>query len=169
MAGMNASGVGIAINNLYSTDATLGIVWPAMVRRALHRTNASDARDVVMNSPIGSGHHYFVADSRDAYSIETSGTRRKIIWVTHPGRQAGVPHPDPLPHLHHPARNQAPRPRPTPHPRTHRPGRSGPDSGTAENPHGAATCGAIAMNLTTGELWAQQGFIHNVVPEKWQL
>jgi hypothetical protein len=40
---------------------------------------------------------------------------------------------------------------------------------TAENPHGAATCGAIAMNLTTGELWAQQGFIHNVVPEKWQL
>ena len=40
---------------------------------------------------------------------------------------------------------------------------------TPESPHGAATCGAIAMNLDTGELWAQQGFIHNVAPEKWQL
>ena len=35
---------------------------------------------------------------------------------------------------------------------------------TPEAPHGAATCGAIAMNLDTGELWAQQGFIHNVAP-----
>ena len=33
---------------------------------------------------------------------------------------------------------------------------------TPETPHGAATCGAIAMNLDTGELWAQQGFVHNV-------
>ena len=40
---------------------------------------------------------------------------------------------------------------------------------TPEAPHGAATCGAIAMNLDTGELWAQQGLIHNVAPEKWQL
>ena len=40
---------------------------------------------------------------------------------------------------------------------------------TPESPHGAATCGAIAMNLATGELYAQQGFIHNVAPEKWQL
>src|SRR6202020_1605090 len=32
------------------------------------------------------------------------------------------------------------------------------NSATPESPHGAATCGAIAMNLDTGELWAQQGF-----------
>ena len=40
---------------------------------------------------------------------------------------------------------------------------------TPETPHGAATCGAIAMNLDTGELWAQQGFIHNVAAERWHL
>jgi len=39
---------------------------------------------------------------------------------------------------------------------------------TPESPHGAATCGAIAMNLDTGEVYAQQGFVHNVAPEKWQ-
>ena len=40
---------------------------------------------------------------------------------------------------------------------------------TPESPHGAATCGAIAMNLDTGELWAQQGLIHNVAAERFQL
>jgi hypothetical protein len=40
---------------------------------------------------------------------------------------------------------------------------------TPEAPHGVATCGAIAMNVSTGELWIQQGLIHNVAPEKWKL
>jgi len=35
MCGMNGDRVAIAINNLFSTDATVGVVWPAMVRRAL--------------------------------------------------------------------------------------------------------------------------------------
>ncbi len=69
---MNRARVGIAINNLFSTDATLGIVWPAMVRRALHQRTAAAARDVILGSPIGSGHHYFVADRDDAFAIEAS-------------------------------------------------------------------------------------------------
>ena len=44
MAGMNARASAIAINNLYSTDATLGVVWPAMVRRALHQRTARRPR-----------------------------------------------------------------------------------------------------------------------------
>jgi hypothetical protein len=40
---------------------------------------------------------------------------------------------------------------------------------TPENPHGSATCGALAMNLDTGEVWAQGGFITNVAPEKFHV
>jgi hypothetical protein len=54
MAGMNAARVAIAINNLYSTDATLGVVWWAVVRRALHQPSAQAARDAIAASPIGS-------------------------------------------------------------------------------------------------------------------
>jgi isopenicillin-N N-acyltransferase-like protein len=192
MAGMNAAGVGIAINNLYSTDATLGIVWPAMVRRALHTSNANDARDVIMNSPIGSGHHYFVADGANAYSIETSGTRRKIIWQTKPGGEHAFCHTNHCLDGDIESRSKVPAASTTHDRYKYVVGGVrgvedlddawlllGSDEGwprsvctnmaTAENPHGAATCGAVAMNLTTGELWAQQGFIHNVVPEKWQL
>ena len=35
---------------------------------------------------------------------------------------------------------------------------------TPEAPHGTATCGAIAMNLDVGEVWAQAGFVTHVRP-----
>ena len=190
MAGMNSAHVGIAINNLFSTDATLGVVWPAMVRRALHEKNAVAAREVIAGSPIGSGHHYFVADRSNAFAIETSGTRRKMVFAG--GRTYC--------HTNHcfdseiAARSKVPTASTT-HDRlkwleadlARAPVRDLDDAwrrlgsidgwprsictnmSTPEAPHGAATCGAIAMNVDSGELWAQQGFIHNVAAERWKI
>jgi len=190
MAGMNTARVAIAINNLFSTDATLGVVWPAMVRRALLEPDAARARDVIATSPIGSGHHYFVADRASAYAIEASGTRRKQVFE---GGRVYC-------HTNHcidqdiAARSKVPATSTTfdrmtwlerdlerapLHDLDDAWRRLGSDDGwprsictnmaTPESPHGAATCGAIAMNLDTGELWAQQGFIHNVAAERWRL
>ena len=187
MAGMNAARVAIAINNLYSTDATLGIVWPAMVRKALQQRTATAARDVILSSPIGSGHHYLVADRTGAFAIEASGMRRKVVFTggarychTNHCLDADIAARSKVPAAsttydrmswleadtaRAPVRDLADAWR-----------RLGSDDGwprsictnmaTPETPHGAATCGAIAMNLTTGDVWAQQGFIHNVEPEK---
>jgi isopenicillin-N N-acyltransferase like protein len=190
MAGMSTSRVAIAINNLYSTDATLGVVWPAVVRRALHQPSAQAARDLIAASPIGSGHHYFVADRRAAFGIEASGTRRKQVF------SGGAVYC----HTNHcldgdvAARSKVPETSTTYDRMTWLSTslarapladlgdawrRLGSDDGwprsvctnmaTPQAPHGAATCGAIAMNLDSGELWAQQGFIHNVAAERWQL
>jgi len=189
MAGMNASRVGIAINNMYSTDATLGVVWPAVVRRVLQQRTAAAGREVIATSPIGSGHHYFVADRSAAFALEASGTRRKLVF------SGGAVYC----HTNHcldgevAARSKVP-PTSTTYDRMRwleadlqrapiadladawR--RLGSEDGwprsvctnmaTPEAPHGAATCGAIAMNLSTGELWAQQGLVHNVAAERWQ-
>lgn len=80
MAGMNAAGVGLTINNLKSGDARVGLVWPALVRRALEEKTAAAARDVVVKAPLGSGHHYLTADKTRAFGIETSGTLNEI-WA----------------------------------------------------------------------------------------
>jgi isopenicillin-N N-acyltransferase-like protein len=190
MTGMSAARVGIAINNLYSTDATLGVVWPAMVRRALHQTTAAAARDVIVTSPIGSGHHYMVADRTSAFAIEASGTRRVQIFAggptychTNHSLDPGVAAQSKVP----PTSTTWDRMRWLEASLAAAPLRDladawqrlGSDDGwprsictnmaTPEAPHAAATCGAIAMNLDSGELWAQQGFIHNVAAERWQL
>lgn len=79
MTGMNRFGVGVAINNLVSTDAKIGIVWPALVRKALMHKTAKAARDEIMAAPIGSGRHFAIADRQDFFGIEASGTKKKII------------------------------------------------------------------------------------------
>jgi isopenicillin-N N-acyltransferase-like protein len=191
LAGMNQARTAIAINNLYSDDATVGVVWPAMVRRALHMTSAAAARDVIMKSPVGSGHHYFLADRKDAFGIETSGRLRRVIYS---GERAQYCHTNHCLDAAVAAVSHVP-PASTTHDRLDWLDRSlasssvrdlddmwrrlGSDDGwprsvctnmaTPENPHGAATCGAIASNVDTGEIWAEGGFIHNVRAERFGL
>ncbi len=193
LTGMNAAGVAIGINNLYSNDATLGVVWPAMVRRALQVGSAAQARDLIVGSPIGSGHHYLVADRQDAFAIETSGVLRKEIYRS----TAAAPRPAYC-HTNHcldaeVAAASSISPTSTTRERmawleastaaapirdlddvwTRMGSQDGwPKSistnlATAENPHGTATCGAVAMNLDRGELWAQGGFVTNVRAERF--
>jgi isopenicillin-N N-acyltransferase-like protein len=51
------------------------------VSRRLREKTARAAYDVIARSPIGSGHHYFVADAKEALALEASGTRRKPLPV----------------------------------------------------------------------------------------
>ncbi len=83
MTGMTASEsrvLGLTINNLNSVDATVGVLWPALVRKALLQKTAAAALSTLQGAPIGSGRHYIVADGNDVFGMETSGTRKKVIF-----------------------------------------------------------------------------------------
>lgn len=85
LTGFNEHSVGICINNLTSLDARVGLIWPALVRRVLRTQSAQEGRDLVLNAPLGSGHHYAVADKQDFFGVETSGTKKKL---THEGTKS---------------------------------------------------------------------------------
>jgi isopenicillin-N N-acyltransferase-like protein len=80
MTGMTSWGTALTINNLNSLDATLGVVWPALVRGALQERNARAMLALAQQSPIGSGRHYIFADGEEIFGMETSGTKKKIIF-----------------------------------------------------------------------------------------
>jgi isopenicillin-N N-acyltransferase like protein len=193
MCGMSGARVAIAINNLFSTDATLGVVWPAMVRKALRAPSAAAAREVIARAPIGSGHHYFIADRAQAFGLEASGTRRRDVFAqTKAGERASYCHTNHCLDGEIAAHSKVPATSTTYDRMKWLEGdlarapvrdladawaRLGSEDGwprsictnvaTPEAPHGAATCGAIAMNVDTGEVWAQQGFVHNVAAERF--
>jgi isopenicillin-N N-acyltransferase-like protein len=73
MAGMSPRGVAVTINNLRSTDRSVGVVWPALVRHLLAQPSAVAARDGLMALPLTSGHHYMIADGEEFFGVETSG------------------------------------------------------------------------------------------------
>jgi len=89
MAGLSGTGVGVTINNLSSTDGQVGVVWPALVRRMLAAPDAEAARDLLLATPLSSGHHYMIADGRSFYGVECSA-RRKV--VTQRGAKASFLH-----------------------------------------------------------------------------
>ena len=84
LAGMNSAGLGVAINNLKSHDARVGVVWPALIRRLLVERSVATAKHVLMTAPMSSGHHYLLCDERSACAIETSGERKAIAFERAP-------------------------------------------------------------------------------------
>ncbi|WP_428263694.1 C45 family autoproteolytic acyltransferase/hydolase [Haliangium sp.] len=196
MTGLNRHGLGVAINNLHSTDARVGLVWPALVRRALRESSAAAARDLVLTGPLGSGHHYLVADADAAWGIETSGEHRLVMFEAAPA--GGAARPDPGAHYIHTNHCLDPKvaaasrvpPASTTYDRyghleaslarapvadvhdawrrlgdhTGYPRSVCTNMATPQNPHGAATCGAVAMELGSPRVWAEGGFVHNVEP-----
>lgn len=179
MSGLNTAGLGVAINNLKSRDARIGLVWPALVRRLLLEREARPALDVLMSSPLGSGHHYVIANDRESFSVETSGQLKEIIFDDPQGT---------LIHTNHCLSGEvgacsAVAPTSTTFERYDRMEaslRDQPPQGvmdlwsrfanhdgyprsicthlaTEDNPHGVSTCGASLMDLSQRRIWAVTG------------
>ena len=80
MTGLGRSGVAISINNLRSRDAGVGVVWSALVRRAVRESSHVEAARIIEKGPLGSGHHYFIASRNGAIGLETSGTACRTVF-----------------------------------------------------------------------------------------
>jgi isopenicillin-N N-acyltransferase-like protein len=192
MAGMSASGVGVTINNLKSHDARVGLVWPALVRRVLEERDAKAGRDVVLGAPMGSGHHYLIADAWRAYGIETSGHLAEVWHEADLGRPSSGFH-----HENHCLGSEVAKVSSIAAASTTRErhawidaslrarpiegardlwARLGSHEGfprsvcthlaTPASPHLMQTCAGILMNLTQRRIWAAAGCIHEVEPDE---
>ena len=189
MCGLSRRGLAIAINNLHSVDARVGVMWPALVRRALRAPGAAEARDLILESPVGSGHHYFVADASSAHGIETSGRLREIVYS---GDGDSFVHTNHCTSAVVAAASRIPAASST-RERYDTLGRQvreqpiesaldawdrlGDQEGypksvcammaTPENPHGTATCAGVSIDLGARVMWAQGGLTHRVAPDRF--
>jgi len=89
MAGIGQDAVAVTVNNLSSTDGTLGVPWPALLRAMIASSSAKDARDQLLALPRSSGHYYTIADGRDFFGYETSG---ELAVLTQTGPRAAHLH-----------------------------------------------------------------------------
>ncbi len=191
MAGMNAGGVGVTINNLKSNDARIGVVWPALVRRMLAEREVEAAKRVLMSAPMSSGHHYLVASGERAYGVETSGVIKHVAFEAEwPHGAASYVHTnhcltDEVSAVSWVSETSTTRERYGWLTRSvaERPlegamdlfARLGSHDGyprsvcthlaTDQSPHSMLTCAGIVMDLSARRLWAAPGCIHGIEPE----
>jgi isopenicillin-N N-acyltransferase-like protein len=193
MAGLNAAGVGVTINNLKSNDARVGVVWSALVRRMLAEREAEAAKHVLMTAPMSSGHHYLVASAERAYGVETSGAIKHVAFeAAWAERDASYVHTN---HCLTEEVGAVSTVSPTSTTRERysyltksvaaKPlegamdlfARLGSHKGyprsvcahlaTESSPHAMLTCAGIVMDLSARRVWAAPGCIHGVTPESF--
>ncbi|MDH5491135.1 MAG: C45 family peptidase [Myxococcales bacterium] len=189
IAGVNAAGVGIGVNNLNSEDARVGVVWPAVVREGLRAHSAEAARDVILGAPLGSGHHYFVASEEAAFGIETSGLRKQVVFeggesFVHTNHcldafvgEASKVKATSTTQLRFDALQRGLELAPI-ESRADLWARLGSHEGYPrgvcthlahpEAPHAVNTCGAIVMNLSRRDAWATRGCVHHSRPHHFE-
>ena len=75
MMGVSAAGVAIFVNDLRPGDARTGVTWVYVVRRALEARSLDEARRIIEEAPLSSGHNYLVCDAARAFNIERTAGR----------------------------------------------------------------------------------------------
>lgn len=76
LAGVNAQGVSVMINNLSCRETNLdGLVWPGLVRSMLRAPDARGAAATLQHHLPSSGHNYLIADPTRVINVETTGLR----------------------------------------------------------------------------------------------
>lgn len=81
MMGISASGLAITINNLFTTDGQLGLLWPAVVRSLLAEPSAAAARDRLARTRLGGGRNFMLADGREFFGIECSAQLQVLTQI----------------------------------------------------------------------------------------
>lgn len=78
LIGVNEAGLAIGNSNLRPTDARPGVIYLAMIHRALAQTTLDAALEVLREAPRASGHHYYLADANRAVHLETTALEWRL-------------------------------------------------------------------------------------------
>lgn len=70
MMGFHRDGRMVGVNNLNSTDARPGVIWPALVRSILECATHEEMRDHLCGAKVTSAHSYLIADQSQAQMWE---------------------------------------------------------------------------------------------------
>ena len=179
LCGLSSDGLAVRINNLVMSDARVGISWPTLVRKMLRAGSVEAAEQVLLNSPVGSGHHYALVDAHSSKAWESSGSDNALIYDGQTSPYVHTNHcldlkmqdlsrisPTSTTHHRYAQATALLEQNPTPNSdelwemmncRIDFPNSLFTDRTTEATPHGIATCARVLMDCKRREIWARGG------------
>lgn len=85
LMGVNTHGLLVGVNNINTTNARAGILWPLYVRRLLREKTVSSARPFLEDAPVTSGHNYIVSDKAQGEHWEVTPKLSERVGQVAPG------------------------------------------------------------------------------------
>ncbi|MCC7491118.1 MAG: hypothetical protein IT204_02160 [Fimbriimonadaceae bacterium] len=75
LMGLNEAGIAVGNSNITPRDARVGVIYLALIHRALAQRTLDNAVLSITAAERASGHHYYLADAQRAVHLETTATR----------------------------------------------------------------------------------------------
>jgi isopenicillin-N N-acyltransferase-like protein len=85
LAGVNASGLAVLINNLNCSETRINVMWPALVRGMLAQSSTAAALGYIDANLPCSGHNYLLCDGAGMVNVETTGQRYEKTFAAAEG------------------------------------------------------------------------------------
>ena len=77
LTGINSLGLGVFINNLRSNEMSIGLAWPALIRKILDQSTLQAAQECIQNNLPSGGRSFLLNDNASAVGFEVTGKQIK--------------------------------------------------------------------------------------------
>ena len=92
MMGVNNSGHFLGVNNLNTTHATTGLVWPLLVRKVLQMNTLSSMKEALLSAPVTSGHNYMASSLHGGKHLEITPKAKVEVLSLKDGMDGSIFH-----------------------------------------------------------------------------
>ncbi|OUR94858.1 hypothetical protein A9Q84_17270 [Halobacteriovorax marinus] len=79
LMGINSHQCLIGVNNINTTNAKVGMIWPVLVRQTLLQNDLNSMRKTLLDAPVTSGHNYLISSKSGAEHWEITPTQNDLI------------------------------------------------------------------------------------------
>lgn len=92
LMGVNAMNSLIGVNNINTTNAQTGLIWPVLVRKVCEQTILGEMRKTLLNAPVTSGHNYIISTIEGGEHLEITPTVSEKVSALVKGQVGSIFH-----------------------------------------------------------------------------
>ncbi len=82
----------IGVNNINTSNAKTGLIWPLLVREVLHQKSLGLMRRTLLNAPVTSGHNYLISSPEGGEHLEITPTVSEKVSALQKGQTGSIFH-----------------------------------------------------------------------------
>lgn len=92
LMGVSAHNTLIGVNNINTTNAKTGLIWPVLVRKTLQGKSLGEMRSLLLSAPVTSGHNYLISSPEGGEHLEVTPSVSEKVSALARGQVGGIFH-----------------------------------------------------------------------------
>jgi isopenicillin-N N-acyltransferase-like protein len=92
LMGVNTHNGLIGVNNINTTNAKTGLIWPVLVRATLAAKTLGEMRETLLKAPVTSGHNYLISTQEGGEHLEITPSVFEKVSALNQGQVGSIFH-----------------------------------------------------------------------------